>query len=112
MRRESPARSTPADIALIETIAKAIVVRRNDRASHSVSGIEPAVEFPGEPVPLFLEPIVRAFIKGDQYRRVAVLMEDRETWNDCSSPSSLRSRWRKRSKSSRRRIRRKDQPRE
>ena len=73
-----PGEPTPADIALIETIAKAIVVRRMTVPAILFLESSRPLSFLGSQFLHFFEPIVRAFIKGDQYRRVAMLMEDRE----------------------------------
>jgi hypothetical protein len=73
-----PGEPTPEDIQLIETIAKAIVVRRMTAPAILFLESSRPLSFLGSQFLYFLEPIVRAFIRGDQYRRVAQLLEDRE----------------------------------
>jgi hypothetical protein len=75
---DKPGGPTPEDIELIETIAKAIVVRRMTVPAILFLESSRPLSFLGSQFLYFLEPIVRTFIKGDQYRRVAVLMEDRD----------------------------------
>ncbi|HEX7880104.1 MAG TPA: hypothetical protein VF720_11880 [Candidatus Eisenbacteria bacterium] len=74
---DKPGEPTPADIELLETIAKAVVVRRMTVPAILFLESSRPLSFLGSQFLYFLEPIVRTFIKGDQYRRVAVLMEDR-----------------------------------
>lgn len=74
---DKPGEPVPADLELIETIAKAIVVRRMTVPAILFLESSRPLSFLGSQFLYFLEPIVRTIIKGDQYRRVAVLMEDR-----------------------------------
>jgi len=72
-----PGEPTPADIELLQKIAEAIVLRRMTVPAILFLESSRPLSFLGSQFLYFLEPIVRTFIKGDQYRRVAVLMEDR-----------------------------------
>lgn|GEM_PF-1111211 len=72
-----PGEPTPEDLDLLEWIATAIVSRRMTVPAILFLESTRPLSFLGSQFLYFLEPIVRSVIKGDQYRRVAVLMEDR-----------------------------------
>ncbi|TPW16650.1 MAG: Uncharacterized protein FD129_685 [bacterium] len=67
----------PEDLDLLETIALAVVSRRMTVPAILFLESTKPLSFLGSQFLYFLEPIVRSLIKGDQYRRVAVLLEDR-----------------------------------
>lgn len=68
---------TPEEIELIEKIAEAVVVRRMSVPAILFLETSRPLSFIGSQFLYFFEPIVRAFVKGDQYNRLATLMEDR-----------------------------------
>lgn len=68
---------TPEEIELIEKIADAVVVRRMSVPAILFLETSRPLSFIGSQFLYFFEPIVRAFVKGDQYNRLASLMEDR-----------------------------------
>jgi len=68
---------TPEDLDLLETIANAVVSRRMTVPAILFLESTRPLSFLGSQFLYFIEPIVRSIIKGDQFRRVAVLMEDR-----------------------------------
>ncbi len=72
-----PGEPTPEDLDLMETIASAIVDRRMTVPAILFLESTRPLSFLGSQFLYFIEPIVRSIIKGDQFRRVAVLMEDR-----------------------------------
>lgn len=77
---EDPAKAlepTPEEIEIIERIAGAIVVRRMTVPAILFLETSKPLSFIGSQFLYFFEPIVRAFVKGDQYNRFAHLMEDR-----------------------------------
>lgn len=69
---------SPEDRQLIERVAMAIVSRR--MAVPAILFIESSrpLSFVGSQFLYFLEPVVRAVIPGDQFRRVAALLENRD----------------------------------
>lgn len=72
-----PGEPTPEDLDLLETIANAVVSRRMTVPAILFLESTRPLSFLGSQFLYFIEPIVRSIIKGDQFRRVAVLMEDR-----------------------------------
>lgn len=68
----------PEDLRLIRRVAEVVVARR--MAVPAILFIESSrpLSFVGSQFLYFLEPVVRAFLPGDQFRRVAALLEDRD----------------------------------
>jgi hypothetical protein len=69
---------SPEDLELIELVAEKVVSSRMTVPAILFVESSKPLSFIGSQFMYFLEPIVRAFIKGDRYTRFAALLEDRE----------------------------------
>lgn len=68
---------SPEDEELIELVAEKVVSSRMTVPAILFVESSKPLSFVGSQFLYFLEPIVRAFVKGDRYTRFAALLEDR-----------------------------------